>query len=129
MHELGIVFEVIKRVETITKEYAISPEEIAYIVLEIGEASTIVPRYLKECWPAAIDQTEFEHVELQLEQITATVRCKNCNTIYEYLNNNKRCPNCSEESCVMVTGQEFNIKEILLYEEEEDELSPSINDE
>ncbi len=121
MHELGIVFEVMKRVESVTKEYAISPEEVAIVVLEIGEASTIVPRYLKECWPAAIDQTEFEHVELQLEQITATVRCKSCNTIYEYLKNQKRCPNCSEESCVMVTGQEFNIKEILLYEEEDDE--------
>lgn len=121
MHELGIVFEVVNRVESLAKENEIAPDDIAVIVLEVGEASTIVPHYLQECWPAAIDRTEYEHVELQIETITATVRCKKCNTVYEYLKNDRRCPNCMEEDAVMVTGREFNIKEILLYEDEEDE--------
>lgn len=120
MHELGIVFEVIKRVHALTKEYEIEPEDLAIVVLEIGEASTIVPRYLLECWPAAIDGSEFEHVELQLDSIVATVRCKNCNTIYEYLHHDKHCPHCNNEGCVMVTGKEFNLKELLLYEEEDE---------
>ena len=88
MHELGIVFEIAKRVGGIAAEYDIAPEDIAAVVVEIGEASTIIPRYLRECWPAAIDRTEFEHVELQTEVITATVSCKACQTVYEYLKNN-----------------------------------------
>ncbi|MEG0392832.1 MAG: hydrogenase maturation nickel metallochaperone HypA [Anaerovoracaceae bacterium] len=121
MHELGIVFEIVKRVETISSQYELTPEDVAIVVLEVGEASSIVPKYLSECWPAAIDGTPFEEVTLQIEEIIATVKCKACGQIYEYLNNDKKCPHCQDEGCVMVTGQEFNIKEILLYEEEEDE--------
>ena len=32
-----------------------------------------------------------------------------------------KCPNCGAWECVMVTGQEFNIKEIAVFEEEEPE--------
>lgn len=119
MHELGIVFEITKRVKTVSTEYDIAPEDIAAVVLEIGEASTIIPRYLKECWPAAVDRTEFEHVELQTEVITATVSCKACGKVYEYLKNNRQCPICGSEEAALVTGREFQIKEILLFEDEE----------
>lgn len=117
MHELGIVFEVVKRLDSLSSENDILPSDIGMIVLEVGEASTIVPRYLNECWPAAIDNTEFEHVELQVDEIKAKVQCKECGTVYEYLINDSRCPKCYSSSCFMVTGREFNIKEILLYED------------
>ncbi len=120
MHELGIVFEVIKKVEGISVEYDIAPEDIAAVVLEIGEASTIVPRYLRECWPAAIDRTAYEHVELQTEIILATVSCKSCGQVYEYLKNDRKCPSCASQEAVMLKGREFQIKEILLFEEESD---------
>lgn len=119
MHELGIVFEVASRVKAIAQEYKINPEDVAAVVLEVGEASSIVPRYLKECWPAAVDRTEFEEVCLEVEEIVANVRCKMCGCVYQYLKSGRKCPACGEESCTMVTGQEFNIKEILLYEDAE----------
>ena len=121
MHELGIVFEIVKKVRDIAAEYDIAPEEIAAVVVEIGEASTIVPRYLRECWPAAIDRTDLEHVELQTEIITATVSCKACQTVYEYLKNDRKCPLCGSPEAAMVTGREFQIKEILLFEDEEED--------
>jgi len=120
MHELGIVFEIAKIVGGIAAEYDIAPEDIAAVVVEIGEASTIIPRYLRECWPAAIDRTEFEHVELQTEVITATVSCKACQTVYEYLKNDRKCPRCGLEEAVMITGREFQIKEILLFEDDDE---------
>ena len=120
MHELGIVFEIAKRVGGIAAEYDIAPEDIAAVVVEIGEASTIIPRYLRECWPAAIDRTEFGHVELQTEVITATVSCKACQTVYEYLKNDRKCPRCGLEEAVMSTGREFQIKEILLFEDDDE---------
>lgn len=120
MHELGIVFEIVKRVTTITNDYDIAPEDLAIVVVECGEASTIIPKYLKECWPAAIDRTPFEHVELQVEEIVATVKCNTCGHVYEYLNNDRKCPECGDEYGSLVTGKEFNIKEILLFEDEDD---------
>jgi len=121
MHELGIVFEIQKRVSAVAEENGLALSDIAQVVVEVGEASTIVPRYLKECWPAATDGTEMESAELVVELIVARVQCKKCQTVYEYLKNDKKCPNCGAWECVMVSGQEFNIKEIVVFEEESDE--------
>ena len=118
MHELGIVFEIQKRVTAVAEENGLALRDIAQVVVEVGEASTIVPRYLKECWPAATDGTEMQDAELVVELLSAKVRCKKCGTLYEYLKNNKKCPDCDAWECVMVTGQEFNIKEIAVFEEE-----------
>ena len=122
MHELGIVFEIQKRVTAVAQENGLSLRDIAQVVVEVGEASTIVPRYLKECWPAATDGTEMQDAELVVEVLIAKVRCKKCGTVYEYLKHNRKCPACGAWECVMVTGQEFNIKEIAVFEGEmEDE--------
>lgn len=120
MHELGIVFEIQKRVLEIAKENELAPSDIAEVLVEVGEASTIVPRYLQECWPAAVDETGMEKTKLEVEIITAVVECKQCGTQYEYLNNDKKCPNCSSIACVMVCGQEFCIKQISVFEETAD---------
>ena len=125
MHELGIVFEIQKRVSAVAAENGLALSDIAQVVVEVGEASTIVPRYLKECWPAATDGTEMESAELVVELIVARVQCKKCQTVYEYLMNDKKCPNCGAWECVMVSGQEFNIKEIAVFEEESEEASES----
>ena len=121
MHELGIVFEIQKRVTAVAEENGLALSDIAQVVVEVGEASTIVPRYLKECWPAATDGTEMEHAELVVELLIAKVRCKKCGEVYEHLKNNKKCPVCGAWECTMVTGQEFNIKEIAVFEEEDSE--------
>lgn len=120
MHELGIVFEIQKRVTAVAEENGLSLRDIAQVVVEVGEASTIVPRYLKECWPAATDGTEMQDAELVVEVLVAQVRCKKCGTVYEYLKNHKKCPACGAWECVMVTGQEFNIKEIAVFEGEQE---------
>ena len=125
MHELGIVFEIQKRVSAVAEENGLALSDIAQVVVEVGEASTIVPRYLKECWPAATDGTEMEHAELVVELLIAKVRCKKCGEVYEYLKNNKKCPVCGAWECVMVTGQEFNIKEIAVFESEEESQDDS----
>ena len=121
MHELGIVFEIQKRVSAVAEENGLALSDIAQVVVEVGEASTIVPRYLKECWPAATDGTEMESAELVVELIVARVQCKKCQTVYEYLKNDKKCPNCGAWECVMVSGQEFNIKEIAVFDNSTDE--------
>lgn len=122
MHELGIVFEVVNRVRSIVSENDIPPEEVAVVALEVGEASSVIPHFLYECWPAAIDGTEFEHVQLRVDEVIATVCCKECGTVYEYINNDKKCPKCGSEECYLVNGKEFNIKEILLFEAEDEDV-------
>ena len=117
MHELGLVFEVLNREKGAVEENQIEPQQVAAVVLDVGEASTVVPKYMKECWPAAVDRTEYEHVDLKINELTAVVECKQCGNLYEYLNNDRKCPKCGCEKAALVTGKEFQLKEILLYDD------------
>ena len=53
MHELGIVFHVIKSVEEIAQENELT--KVSTVTLSIGEVSGIVPSYLTDCWRWAAD--------------------------------------------------------------------------
>ncbi len=44
MHELGLVFEVLNRVKGAVEENQIEPQQVAAVVLDVGEASTVVPK-------------------------------------------------------------------------------------
>ena len=50
MHELGVVFHVIKMVEEICEENNLT--EIESVTLELGEVSTVIESYLHDVWKA-----------------------------------------------------------------------------
>ena len=113
MHELGIVYEVIKVVDNFVKENDI--KKVEKIVLEIGQLSQAIPRFIEECYPAAVDGTPYETTKLEIETIPAEGECKHCNMYYNIIKENKTCPDCGSNEYYIVTGEEFNIKEIQGY--------------
>ncbi len=56
MHELGIVFHIIKSVEDIGKQNELT--KVSSVTLEIGEVSGVVPAYLTDCWKWAAEKSE-----------------------------------------------------------------------
>ena len=54
MHELGIVFYIIRDVKKAAQENGV--EHVSAVVMNIGEVSTIVPEYLTDCWRWAADK-------------------------------------------------------------------------
>ena len=76
MHELGIVMEIVRVVDEFAKEQNIT--EVETIVLQIGELSGVVPEYIRECFPAAIDGTFMEETALEIELIPGNARCQSC---------------------------------------------------
>ena len=77
MHELGIVFHVIKSVEEIAQENELT--KVSAVTLSIGEVSGIVPSYLTDCWRWAADRTEvLSGSELNIETIHAVTHCDDC---------------------------------------------------
>ncbi len=116
MHELGIVFEVVRTVEN-----AIANEDIASIdtiVLQVGELSGVIPIYLEECWPAAIDKNPlFKNTKLQLDVVKGMAKCQQCGEIFNVLSFEGYCPKCNSFDKDVLSGQEFLIKEILVPED------------
>lgn len=113
MHELGIVYEVIKVVDQVVKENQLT--RVEKIVLEIGQLSQAIPRFIQECFPAAVDQTAYEDAELEIISIEAIGECHNCRTEYNIITHHKICPTCQSDSFKLIQGQEFSIKEIVAY--------------
>ena len=56
MHELGIVFYIIKDVKEAAAQNAV--DHIDAVVMDIGEVSTIVPEYLQDMWRWAADRED-----------------------------------------------------------------------
>ncbi|BDC96032.1 hydrogenase maturation nickel metallochaperone HypA [Treponema saccharophilum] len=111
MHELGIVFHVIKRLENLAEENKLS--EIQSVTLEIGEVSGVVPEYLQDCWKWAVKKTEImQNSELKIEPIEAVTICNDCKKTYRTVEFGKTCPNCKSDNTVLQVGNEMNIKQI-----------------
>jgi len=53
MHELGVLYQAVKAVDSIAKSRHI--QRIKHITLEVGEQSGYVPYFLKKLFPVAVD--------------------------------------------------------------------------
>lgn len=111
MHELSVCFEVIKTLQELVAENELT--EVQSITLEIGELSSMIPKYMQECFPAAVDGTMFEQTKLEIEVIPGLGKCRSCSLLYQLLPVNGVCPQCGTKDFELISGKEFNIKEIV----------------
>lgn len=111
MHELGVVIEVAKTVERIALEQNL--KKVDAIVLQIGELSSMIPKYIEQCYPAAVDGTFLENTKLEIEIIPGTCMCKNCKAVYPISKSNESCSKCGHDRYELLGGREFMIKEII----------------
>lgn len=111
MHELGIVFHIIKTVERVSAENAL--EHVNAVVLELGEVSGVVPDYLTDCWRWAADKNELlKGSELKIETLPAVTHCGGCGRDYPTVEHGRTCPHCQSGETWLLTGNEVSIKEI-----------------
>lgn len=116
MHELGVVFYVIKDVKAIAEENGIS--KIHSVTLEIGEVSGVVHHLLEDCFKWACSKEPLmDGCKLIIEEIKAVTYCEDCGQEYDTVKYAKICPFCQSEHTYLVRGNEFNIKEIEVYDE------------
>ncbi|MCQ2461538.1 MAG: hydrogenase maturation nickel metallochaperone HypA [Clostridia bacterium] len=114
MHELGVVFTVLDKIEEVGKENELT--SVKTVVLEIGEVSAIIEDYLSDCWKWAAAKRELtKEAELKIETIPAVTYCEDCKNTYPTVEFGKTCPHCSSEHTYLLQGNEFKIKEIEAY--------------
>lgn len=111
MHELGVVIEVIKTVEDVAKKRGL--KKIDTLVLQIGELSSMVPRYIESCYPVAADGTMLQETKLKIEILPGNGICRKCGKVFNLLANSRSCPSCGSKSWDMLSGKEFMIKEVI----------------
>ena len=111
MHELGIVFYIIRDVKKVAEENQVA--HVSKVVMEIGEVSTIVPDYLTDCWRWAADKEDLlRGAELESRIIPAVSFCGDCQQEFPTVEHGKICPHCGSGNTWLLHGNEVEIKEI-----------------
>ena len=111
MHELGVVFSIIKTVEEVAAENDVT--EVSVVKLHLGEVSTVIPEYLTDCWNWAVKKTEImKEARLDIEIIPAVTYCEDCKKEYPTVKYGKTCPHCGSGHTYLLRGNEFTIQEI-----------------
>ena len=111
MHELSVVFNVIKKVEEVAEENNVT--NVADVTIRLGEVSGVIPYYLTDCWNWAVKRTEvMKEATLTIETIPAVTWCENCKSEYETVKYGRTCPHCGSGQTFLLQGNEFEIKEI-----------------
>ncbi len=111
MHELGIVMNVISTVEKFAKQNNVT--KIDTLVLQIGELSSMIPRYIEACFPAAVEGTIMQDTKLKIEVMPGNALCHGCQTVFNLIEHKQVCPKCGGVEWEILSGKEFNIKEII----------------
>lgn len=116
MHELGIVFYIIRDVKEVAQENNV--KHVSKVTMDIGEVSTVIPDYLKDCWRWAADKEDvLRGCELDVQTIPAVTLCRDCSREYPTVAHGKTCPYCGGGNTHLLRGNEVEIREIEVSEQ------------
>lgn len=117
MHELGIVFHIIRSVEDVARENNL--RRVSSVTLELGEVSGVIPSYLTDCWDWACAKNDLMRgAELVVEEVPAVTYCEACDSTYGTVEHGRICPHCGSDRTYLIQGDETTIKEIAMPDEE-----------
>ena len=115
MHELTLLYGVAEKVEQVVKENGL--ERIDAVVIEVGEATTVVPEFLRDGYSVISDDYDFlRGSELIIDMITAVGRCRSCGREFPIAANKGICPDCGSFEKDVIEGDDFFIKEVRIME-------------
>lgn len=111
LHELGIVYHIIRDVENVARANGV--RRVSSVTLLLGEVSGVVPDLLLEAWRWAADKKSItEGAELIVEPVEAVTHCEACGRDYATVEHGKTCPQCGSGETYLLQGQEVMIKQI-----------------
>ena len=117
MHELGIVYHIIRDVENVARANGV--RRVSSVTLLLGEVSGVVPDLLLDAWRWAADKKSIaQGAELIVEPVEAVTHCEACGCDYATVEHGKTCPHCGSGETYLLQGQEVMIKQIETPDEE-----------
>ena len=96
MHEIGIVRQIIGTVTEFAKQNDVT--DISEVVVDCGELSLVIPKYLQDIYPVVAEGTLLEHAKLVVNVIPGMAECY--------------CPACGSFEKTVLSGRDFGIREI-----------------
>ena len=110
MHEIGIVRQILRTVEQFAAENDVT--DIREVVVDCGELSLVVPKYLEDIYPVVTKDTILQDTRLVINMVPGMAECDECDEIFNVVENEGYCPNCGSFEKTVLTGRDFSIREI-----------------
>jgi len=124
LHELGIVYHIIRDVENVARANGVS--RVSSVTLLLGEVSGVVPDLLLDAWRWAADKKPIaQGAELIVEPVEAVTHCEACGRNYATVEHGKTCPHCGSGETYLLKGREVMIKQI---ETPDEDLADTVPD-
>ena len=123
MHELGIVYHIIRDVENVARANGVS--RVSSVTLLLGEVSGVVSDLLLDAWRWAADKkVHHRGCGAYVEPVEAVTHCEACGRDYATVEHGKTCPHCGSGDTYLLQGQEVMIKQIETPEEDPADAAP-----
>lgn len=116
MHELSVAADILD----IVRENVVSNGgvKLKSVKVRIGELAGIAPDSLDFCFSAIAKGTELEGVGLKIERTGIVARCTACRIEFKVEKLAFRCPRCGEVDTQVVSGNELQVVEMEVDDEE-----------
>ena len=111
MHEIGVLTRAVDLVERVAKDHGL--DRVGYITLEVGELTGYVPLFFEKYFPVVTeDRPIFEGTELRIQTVRGQALCAECQTLYNVMRQEGKCPKCGSRDKKILGGQQFLVKDI-----------------
>ena len=110
MHEIGVVRSMVKTVTAFAEANQIT--DIAEIVVDVGELSLVIPKYVEDIYPHVVEDTFLKNTNLILNIVPGMAECDECNEVFNVVEHKGYCPHCGSFEKTILTGRDFLIREI-----------------
>ena len=114
MHEIGVVRAMLHTVDEFCEKNNV--DSVAEIVIDIGELSLVIPKYVEEIYPTVTAGTKYKDTALIINTVPGLAECDDCDEIFNVIENKGYCPNCGSFDKTVLSGRDFTIKEIHIAE-------------
>ena len=115
MHEIGILYKMMDHAEAVARENNVS--KIERIAVEVGDLSGVLPAFLEKYYPIVIEGREIlKDSGLLIQMVPGQALCDECQTLYNVMKNEGKCPRCSSRSKSILGGRDFVVKSIICQE-------------
>lgn len=110
MHELSIVQSLVTMADGYAREN--NAKSVKYLVLEIGQMTGVIPRYVADYYGDVCQGTLLEGSELRIEEVAPLAFCRECGNTFSPTEQGQPCPACGQSNSEIIVGDKLLLKEM-----------------
>lgn len=111
MHEMSLASDLIGQVLMTAAENNLS--KISEVQIDCGVLRQVIPQMMQTAWQSVSADTIADGALLEIKQVSAEARCRNCGFEYEPKFDYFVCEKCGQADAEILQGDEIILKSVI----------------